>query len=398
MSDEDLIFVSIPSYRDPECPFTLLDVFRKARYPHRIRVGVCQQNAPRDRDCLQLAGLQPYLAWIRVLRMSHYEAQGPMLARHLIETRLYQDEMFYLNIDSHTMFVPHWDVICIEQLAQCPSNKPILTTYPHPYDRKARHLPQQFKLPTFLRFRGFHPRLGFTEQEKESFKMAPSQPYPSVCWAAGFSFTLGEAIRQVPYDPYCYYVFVGEEMSMSARYWTHGWDFFTPTQNIVFHITTRDYRPLFWEQVYQKNCVVDEETRLQRKEMEQQGVDRIRALLNEHDMTDGYGLGSDRSLAQWCDYFGLNLREKTCSPEGLQGMLASASFQERQEKWFVPKPTPHKSLYKSSLHKSPQLWNKPTASLSTSGLSTSGLSHPRHPPVQKVKLRITPQVRCFDTL
>ena len=49
------VFVSLPSYRDPEAPWTLLSAFTKADTPQRVFVGICQQNAPVDRDIVEEA-------------------------------------------------------------------------------------------------------------------------------------------------------------------------------------------------------------------------------------------------------------------------------------------------------------------------------------------------------
>ena len=54
-------------------------------------------------------------------------------------------------------------------------------------------------------------------------------------------------LKEVPYDPHVPFLFFGEESSMSARLWTHGWDFFAPTEHIVYHLWSRDYRPTFRE-------------------------------------------------------------------------------------------------------------------------------------------------------
>ena len=45
------LYLSIASLRDTLCPHTLFNAFSKAAYPHRIYVGVVQQNAPGDVDC-----------------------------------------------------------------------------------------------------------------------------------------------------------------------------------------------------------------------------------------------------------------------------------------------------------------------------------------------------------
>jgi [Skp1-protein]-hydroxyproline N-acetylglucosaminyltransferase len=338
---KDSIFVSLASYRDPECNNTLYDLFTKAKYPERVFVGVCQQNAPEDNDCMS-ERLLPYSSQIRILRLSHFDAQGPMLARALIEQNLYQHELFYMQIDSHMLFVQDWDEVCIAQLALCPSEKPILTTYPNDFDRLTRKhavLPDGTRHPlgtippTFIRFREFHKRLKFTEQEKNNFAAIPGVPYPSLFWAAGFSFSLGELIQQVPYDYQCPFLFLGEEMGIAIRYFTHGWDFFAPGVNIVYHLLKRTYRNTFWEQVYKKNCVVDDDTRLSRKALEEQAVQRTTDLiygrLPENDM---FGLGKERTIKDWEMYTGVDIRSQTASQRSYLGLSPHATLEEKQAK------------------------------------------------------------------
>ena len=61
---------------------------------------------------------------------------------------------------------------------------------------------------------------------------------PSLFWAAGFSFSSSEAAIAVPYDDSLEFLFFGEESSMAARYWTHGYRIFAPTQAVVATITS----------------------------------------------------------------------------------------------------------------------------------------------------------------
>ena len=42
---------------------------------------------------------------------------------------------------------------------------------------------------------------------------------------------------------------MGEEIIMSARFWTHGYDIFSPTTSVVGHIYVRRHKPKFWEAV-----------------------------------------------------------------------------------------------------------------------------------------------------
>ena len=54
-------------------------------------------------------------------------------------------------------------------------------------------------------------------------------------------------LKEVPYDPHLLFLFFGEESSMSARLWTHGWDFFAPPEHFIYHLWSRSYRPTFRE-------------------------------------------------------------------------------------------------------------------------------------------------------
>eukprot|EP00658_Telonema_sp_P-2_P049493 TRINITY_DN3764_c0_g1_i4.p1 TRINITY_DN3764_c0_g1~~TRINITY_DN3764_c0_g1_i4.p1 ORF type:complete len:225 (+),score=33.19 TRINITY_DN3764_c0_g1_i4:81-755(+) len=48
-------------------------------------------------------------------------------------------------------------------------------------------------------------------------------------------------------DPYLDYVFDGEEITYSIRMWTHGWDIFSPNENILYHYYGRKKAKRFWE-------------------------------------------------------------------------------------------------------------------------------------------------------
>ena len=58
---------------------------------------------------------------------------------------------------------------------------------------------------------------------------------------------------QVPFDPLLPWIFMGEEISMSARLWTSGYDIFSPTTNVLNHYYVRRHYPKFWESV--NRCV-----------------------------------------------------------------------------------------------------------------------------------------------
>lgn len=57
----------------------------------------------------------------------------------------------------------------------------------------------------------------------------------NIAWGAGLSFSKCHADLNVPYDPFLPNVFDGEEISRGFRYFTHGYDVYTPDQVLVTH-------------------------------------------------------------------------------------------------------------------------------------------------------------------
>src|SRR5579872_4687274 len=94
------IFVSVISYRDPECVVTINNLFDRAYDPSRVTVGLVQQNkSGEDKDAEpDLRCARPR---IRILRYQHYEAKGPTWARAMCVRKLYGNEDFYLQVDAH---------------------------------------------------------------------------------------------------------------------------------------------------------------------------------------------------------------------------------------------------------------------------------------------------------
>ena len=57
--------------------------------------------------------------------------------RYIIYNKLYKDELFYLQIDSHSRFIENWDeelITMVKQLQDKGYNKPLLTGYVSSYD------------------------------------------------------------------------------------------------------------------------------------------------------------------------------------------------------------------------------------------------------------------------
>jgi hypothetical protein len=336
---DETIFVSIPSYRDNQCAETIFDLFEKAYCPFRITIGVCQQNAPVDEDVIvaykKLAknGVNDFSDRIRMIRIEPDEAKGPMYARHLIEKNLFRGEKYFMNIDSHMLFTPDWDKHIIEEWRICAqwSAKPVLTMYPEDFKPHHRIFPMlnYDKTPgSYLRFKKFNDKTGIIEIEGPSFLRKPTVPVLSLFWAACFSFGPGSMVQEVPFDPYCDYVFFGEEISMAARLWTSGYDLYNPTTMYCYHMWERN-RPTYWQQFDDNSNRKHQE----RQELEKLGYDRMKKVLHMSSepvtVMPPHGMGTIRSFEAYENFIGIEMKSKKfTSLSGIMGLMDGATAQE----------------------------------------------------------------------
>ena len=302
---KDAIFVSVAAYRDPVCTDTIKSLFENAANPKNVFVGVCQQNKEdEDEDCQINNEDNPN---IRTIRLNHFEAKGPTWARYLCST-LWNGEEYFLQIDSHTKFVKDWDIKCIKMINDIinsgEASKPIISHYPREisdhknYNDNDKHqVPRMCK--SFWNNRGM---LSFMGAETLDTK---GKPYMTPYIAGGMLFCKADFLREVPYDPHLPYLFVGEEISHSIRAWTHGWDIFTPTENVVFHEYTRASKPKIWTDNTSYS--------------DQAAFDKVKfylGLINDNSLKEHiktniekYGLGTKRSLQEYFKYAGIDVKD-----------------------------------------------------------------------------------------
>ncbi len=290
------IFVGIASYRDPECPWTIKDLFEKASCPDRVSIGVCQQSVPgTDDDCRSLP-VRPEQC--RVIDVHAKDSQGACWARNKVQS-LWRGEEFILQIDSHMRFMEGWDELLIAMLGECPTPRSVLSTYPMAYeppDKLAPPMvvtiePKAFDRTGILMFRS----------RGEAPVRDPPPPVPTPFVAAGLLFGPGQLIEEVPYDPFLY--FQGEEITLAVRLWTHGWDIFTPNRPVAWHdYSNNPVRPRHW---------ADNTDWGKRNDL---SLRRVRHLLGMETARDAevlrdidrYGLGRARSITEYEAFSGID--------------------------------------------------------------------------------------------
>lgn len=304
---KDKIFVSIAAYRDPVCAQTLKSLFENATNPENIYIGLCQQNkADEDEDCQINNEDNPN---IRTIRLDNFEAKGPTWARYLCST-LWNGEEYFMQIDSHTKFVKDWDTKCIKMIKDIISSglakKPIISHYPREItDHDTFKETDRTQVPRMCKaFWNNRDMISFMGAET---KDTEGKPYMTPYMAGGMMFSHSDFLKEVPYDPNLPYLFVGEEIGHSIRAWTSGWDIFTPTENIVFHEYTRATKPKIWtDNPYYSDMPAFDKVKYY-----------IGIVENDSKLTpamkvnlDKYGLGKERTLKQYYEYAGIDVKNK----------------------------------------------------------------------------------------
>eukprot|EP00949_MAST-11_sp_MAST-11-sp1_P002154 g2154.t1 len=107
--------------------------------------------------------------------------------------------------------------------------------------------------------------------------------------------------RLVPYDPDLPYLFFGEEICMTLRMWTSGFDFFAPLENVAYHLWSRNYRPAL--------DISSSEARAARLRSQSKVMDIITSGATSSTPLgqNGFGVGTVRSVAAYCEYSGVDL-------------------------------------------------------------------------------------------
>ncbi|MDY0969878.1 GlcNAc-transferase family protein [Siccibacter turicensis] len=326
MRPAETLFVSIASYRDPELIPTLKDMIANAAHPEALHIAICWQH-DEDISLFIDAGMtlcQSYIhsnnnifvfeyqsARITILSIHYYHSHGACWARHKAE-QFYNDETWFLQIDSHCRFIHHWDSEAIAMMKslqkRCP--KPILSTYPpsyNPADEANRS--------------AFISRLTFREFSPEGLPMLSSTTFnadePPRCGylAGGLIFAPGSFVLEVPNDPEIF--FAGEEIAMAARAFTHGYDIHTPNKILLWHFYQRSDANKIWGDHNNKakeNGSVD----LAWWERDKVSKKRVRSLLGLESSPSepgAYGHGKARTLAEFERRIGVHFCSQTVMPD-----------------------------------------------------------------------------------
>jgi len=334
------LHISIASYRDPLCPKTLYNLFTKAKHPDKIRIRVLEQSVLGvDVDCLKkycdlvaedkakdMGEITvedpmkdcPFADQIFIHHLDASEAAGPTWARGLLSADIEEDyksgivntQDHCMSIDSHMDAEPEWDHKMVSMWDDAKNEYAVLSTYVVDVEHLGKNDLQvpHLCMVTFTSNVRTHATKCVTNLTKPKLTNA--------VWGAGLSFSKCHAELKVMVDPHTPHVFDGEEFNRAARFFTHGYDIYTPNRVYILH----DYHksqssPTVWRMGSDSYGSLDESNLRLKTMIDVPGgeSDPVKALKLKQSK---YGLGDRRSLDQLIQFSGIDLRHGRPSIDG----------------------------------------------------------------------------------
>jgi len=352
-AEDTPIHLLIASYRDRLCARTLHNAFTHAKNPKRLTFRVIQQTQADsaleddegcwDRYCDKYnPECQEFKDQVRIIPVDSSQSQGPTWARSKLSAMINWDYMhrdksdeldfqpvniqdFCMQTDSHMDFSDNFDVELVDMFHKTENDYAVLSTY-------VTDIVENNKDPTNV------PNLCMVEftssirnwgTKECNYLRTPK--LTNAMWGAGLSFHRCHAEINVPVDPYLDGVFDGEEGSRGIRFFTHGYDVYSPHRVLVTH----DYHghqsnPVVhtWGRKYGKQLQESDwkwmdEIKNVRSNLSIFGSRRVNFMLGfgkrHSDESDDelelirqsrYGIGTKRTLKQAEEFSGINFQER----------------------------------------------------------------------------------------
>jgi len=360
---ETPVHMLIAAFRDKLCSRTLHYAFTQAENPSRLFIRVIDQVQPGsdledDAGCWELYcekynhNCKDYKSQVRIVKIDSAQSMGPTYARSKLSAMVHWDYInrnktdevdlqavneqdYCMQIDSHMNFSKSFDTRLIEMHHRTKNDYAVLSTYVtdiESNDQDERTVPNL----CMVTFTGSIRNWGTKE-----CKYLVRPKLTNAMWGAGLSFHRCHGELVVPVDPYLDNVFDGEEGSRGIRFFTHGYDVYTPDIVLVTHdYKTHQGNPVVhtWGRGKHNRQNEDEDLKLgegkwkwseeiekSRPELSVFGTDRVNMLLgigSHHNSTERerkeldlirnsrFGLGTKRTMEQVREFTGIDLLNK----------------------------------------------------------------------------------------
>lgn len=298
------------------------------------------------------------------------ETDGPSYAKH-VALRKWGGEKYVLHIDAMTVLDENWDQTLVEELKRCEnstsSEKCVLTAAPLAYKLKTEPVIEEEtlqeiykqevygtvseELPSVHTDADVHPsrapalvcahRFARTLCHMNARQIeAPKEAVPTLFASSVFAFARAEAfVRDAPPDPHAPFLYLGEELSLTARLWTRGWDLYAPPRVPVLHCYEAGPR-FMWAEDRRRGKLLYGAAKLRwgsESELEQRdflnlasrrrilqliGAPHEDSATSKDDpviFTKTYGLGSERSRDDFLEMIGIDFEKHSISSKAQRG-------------------------------------------------------------------------------
>jgi hypothetical protein len=224
-------------------------------------------------------------------------------------------------------FEKNWDdemIKMIKKLQKKGHKKPLLTGYVSSFDPD-NDPAGRTQEPWRMAFDRFTPEgvVFFLPETIPGWKEL-KEPIPARFYSAHYCFTLGEFSTEVQHDPEFY--FHGEEISITVRAYTHGYDLFHPHKVLIWHEYTRKGRTKQWDDDkdwHRKNVACHIKNR------QLLGVDG-----ETYDGDYSEWFGTERTIRDYEKYAGLLFSKRAIQQETLDKTYPpNVNKHETEEEW-----------------------------------------------------------------
>ena len=303
------IFISIASYQDPLLVSTIFSAYENAENKNDLIFSICDQSD----NMIDINGIT-FSDQIHYDHVDPLFSKGPCWARHRAQS-FFNEEDFFLQVDSHTQFAPEWDSIFIKQLEKISANqeideyfkKPIITSYPRSFkvldfEKGLFELNTGDKHTQVITYRKDSLFLKGSFSRQIGIPTKHTDITHAILLAAGCIFTKGAFIKEIPYDPN--YYFYGEELSLAMRAFTNGYSFFHIPDVPLFHLYTDTSdipRKLHWDPED------DQKRAVKWTELDKKSLNRLDDLFADK-VEEPLSLGKERSLEDYALISGMDLK------------------------------------------------------------------------------------------
>lgn len=303
------IFISIASYQDPLLVSTIFSAYENAENKNDLIFSICDQSD----NMIDINGIT-FSDQIHYDHVDPLFSKGPCWARHRAQS-FFNEEDFFLQVDSHTQFAPKWDSIFIKELEKISANqeideyfkKPIITSYPRSFkvldfEKGLFELHTGDKHTQVITYRKDSLFLKGSFSRQIGIPTKHTDITHAILLAAGCIFTKGAFIKEIPYDPN--YYFYGEELSLAMRAFTNGYSFFHIPDVPLFHLYTDTSdipRKLHWDPED------DQKRAVKWTELDKKSLNRLDDLFADK-VEEPLSLGKERSLEDYALISGMDLK------------------------------------------------------------------------------------------